>query len=45
MKYYINLNICFHKQVRMSNGEEEMVPSMCFVIPPPNQDAVMQADR
>ncbi|CAC5414507.1 DST [Mytilus coruscus] len=32
-------------KVALSNGDEELLPSICFVIPPPNKDAISQAER
>ena len=32
-------------QVRNSTGQEGIVPAVCFVIPPPNQEAVQFAEE
>ena len=41
----MNTIYIYELQIRLSNGDEEMLPSICFVIPPPNHDAISQADR
>ena len=32
-------------RVRTHAGKEEIVPSVCFVIPAPNQEAIDKAER